>query len=113
MVEAGGFQLGRVREGNQDPDARARRAALLPAGVPAREQLAQCFATCRPAPTELPTFLALGRYDYLIPYTVWDGPKKSFANLTERMYERSAHTPQFEQSEEFTAEIVSWAALLT
>ncbi|HET6818781.1 MAG TPA: alpha/beta hydrolase [Mycobacteriales bacterium] len=67
------------------------------------------FATWDLEPTDLPTFLALGRYDYLLPYFVWEAPKKRFATLTERLYERSAHTPPYEQPGQFNADLVSWA----
>jgi proline iminopeptidase len=59
-----------------------------------------------------PVFLALGRFDYGVPFRSWDEPKKDFANLQYRLYERSGHTPQFEQPEEFTADVAAWAKAL-
>lgn len=60
-------------------------------------------------PNDLPTFLALGRYDYGVPYYAWDEPKKRLLNLRYKLYGSSAHTPPLEQPEDFTADIVDWA----
>lgn len=63
-------------------------------------------------PSDIPTFLALGRYDYSAPYHEWDPFRPLFSNLTYRLYERSAHQPPFEQPDEFTADMVEWARTL-
>jgi proline iminopeptidase len=57
----------------------------------------------------LPIFLALGRYDYGIPYFHWDGLRKRLPNLEYHLYERSAHTPPLEQPAEFAADFIRWA----
>ncbi len=59
--------------------------------------------------SDLPTFLALGRYDYRFPYYLWDEPRKQFTNLEYRLYERSGHNPPYEQPDEFTADLAAWA----
>lgn len=68
-----------------------------------------CFIGWQLEATQLPTFLALGRYDYLIPYPLWDEPKKRFGTLVEKLYERSGHTPPYEQPDEFTSDIRAWS----
>ena len=40
-----------------------------------------------------PVFLASGRYDYLVPYTMWEGRKDSFPNLSYNLFEKSGHYP--------------------
>jgi proline iminopeptidase len=56
-----------------------------------------------------PVFLALGRYDFIVaPPSSWDPIKASFQNLTIQIFERSGHTPQFEESELFDERILSW-----
>lgn len=56
-----------------------------------------------------PVFLALGRYDFLAgPPSVWDPIRPKFHDLTVRVFERSGHTPQFEQPELFDRELLSW-----
>lgn len=58
---------------------------------------------------DAPVFLALGRYDYLVaPYATWDPYRSSFKDLTVRVFERSGHTPQLEESELFDAELLKW-----
>jgi proline iminopeptidase len=60
---------------------------------------------------EKPVFLALGRFDFLVaPYWAWDSRRKSFRDLTVRVFDRSSHTPQFEESDLFDAELLRWIA---
>ena len=56
-----------------------------------------------------PVFLALGRYDFLVaPPASWDRVRPAFKDLTVRVFERSGHTPQFEEAELFDAELLGW-----
>ena len=55
-----------------------------------------------------PAFLALGRYDYACPYTLWNGVKEDFPNLTYHLFERSGHTPQLEEQEIFDKKLIDW-----
>ena len=56
-----------------------------------------------------PVFMALGRYDYLTgPPELWNPIKPHFKNLTEKIFEQSAHCPQYEQPAEFNAELLRW-----
>ncbi|HEU6442602.1 MAG TPA: alpha/beta hydrolase [Microvirga sp.] len=60
---------------------------------------------------DVPVFLALGRYDYLVaPYATWDAYRSSFRDLTVRVFEKSGHTPQLEESALFDAELLQWLA---
>jgi len=56
-----------------------------------------------------PVFLGLGRYDFLVapPYT-WNPIRSKFKNLTVRIFEKSSHTPQFEEPDLFDAELLLW-----
>jgi proline iminopeptidase len=57
----------------------------------------------------VPVFLALGRYDYLVaPYATWAPYRERFEDLTVRVFEKSGHTPQFEESALFDAELLQW-----
>jgi proline iminopeptidase len=69
----------------------------------------EAFGGFRLDPSDTPTFLALGRYDYSAPYYLWDEYRALFPNLRSRLYERSAHQPPNEQPDEFTADVVEWA----
>lgn len=61
---------------------------------------------------DVPVFLALGRYDYGIPYYLWDRPKTKLSSLRYRLYDKSGHHPPYEQPDEFTADLVEWARSL-
>jgi proline iminopeptidase len=56
-----------------------------------------------------PVFLALGRYDFLVaPPSSWEPIKDRFNNLTVRVFEKSGHTPQYEEQELFDRELLAW-----
>lgn len=58
---------------------------------------------------DVPVFLAMGRFDYLVaPYSAWQSRRKSFRDLTVRVFDRSSHTPQMEESASFDAELLRW-----
>jgi proline iminopeptidase len=60
---------------------------------------------------DAPVFLGLGRYDHLVaPYATWTPYRDSFKDLTVRVFERSGHTPQLEESGLFDAELRKWLA---
>lgn len=56
----------------------------------------------------IPTFLALGKRDFVIPYTLWEGKYDTLPNLTIAYFERSGHTPQFEESDLFDQRLLEW-----
>lgn len=55
-----------------------------------------------------PVFLAVGRYDFGAWPSTWDDVKPKFKNLTIRIFEKSAHTPQFEEPKLFDRELLRW-----
>jgi len=56
-----------------------------------------------------PVFLALGRFDYLVaPALAWEPYRVLFRDLTVRIFDRSGHTPQLEESAAFDAELLAW-----
>jgi proline iminopeptidase len=56
-----------------------------------------------------PVFLALGRYDYLVPPAhLWESVREKFNDITIRMFERSGHAPQFEEPIHFDKELLDW-----
>jgi proline iminopeptidase len=58
---------------------------------------------------DIPVFLSLGRYDYLVaPYATWDAYRGIFRDLTVCVFEKSGHTPQFEEPVLFDAELLKW-----
>jgi proline iminopeptidase len=58
---------------------------------------------------EAPVFLALGRFDYLVaPHFAWEPYREAFRDLTIRVFDRSSHTPQLEESSLFDQELLLW-----
>lgn len=56
-----------------------------------------------------PVFLGLGRYDFLVaPPCSWNPIRSKFKNFTIRIFEKSSHTPQYEEPELFDAELLQW-----
>ncbi|MGE0623001.1 MAG: alpha/beta fold hydrolase [Pseudomonadales bacterium] len=63
---------------------------------------------------QAPVFLALGRYDFSVaPPSSWDPFRDRFRELTLRVFERSGHTPPYEEPALFDAELLSWLASRT
>ncbi len=56
-----------------------------------------------------PVFLALGHFDFLVaPFFSWNSIRSKFKNLTIKIFEKSAHTPQYEEPEIFDQELLTW-----
>jgi proline iminopeptidase len=56
----------------------------------------------------VPMLVVLGRYDYAVPYRLWDRVKASTPGLTSVMLERSAHFPMIEEPQRFDEALVRW-----
>lgn len=60
---------------------------------------------------EQPVFLALGRYDYIVaPPVSWDSLRPKFKNLTIQIFEKSGHSPFYEEPQNFDARLLNWVA---
>lgn len=57
---------------------------------------------------KIPVFLGLGRYDYWNPPYLWEAIRPHLKNLTIRVFEKSGHTPQYEEPELFDKELLHW-----
>jgi proline iminopeptidase len=55
-----------------------------------------------------PVFLGLGRYDYVVPYTLWDKEREKLPHLSFTLFEHSGHTPQLEDSIHFDRKLKEW-----
>ena len=56
----------------------------------------------------VPVFLGLGKYDYVIPYTLWQKEYESIPDFRFVIFEKSGHTPQLEQSKRFNKALIKW-----
>lgn len=55
----------------------------------------------------VPTLVVLGKHDYVIPYTLWHG-YDVVPGLTIKLFEKSGHTPQLEESNKFDKVVFKW-----
>jgi len=62
----------------------------------------------RPGRLETPVFLAIGRYDYLWPYFLWDDRKDVLPNLSYNLFNKSGHFPMVEEQELFDKKLIEW-----
>lgn len=62
----------------------------------------------RPDQVATPVFLAIGRYDYLCPYFLWDDRKDVLPNLSYNLFGKSGHFPMVEEQELFDKKLVEW-----
>ena len=56
----------------------------------------------------VPVFVGLGKYDYVIPYTLWEPQYESIPDFTLVLFEKSGHTPQLEETKIFYKKLLNW-----
>jgi proline iminopeptidase len=61
----------------------------------------------------VPIFLAHGRYDYTVPYLLWEDIPSRLPNATFELFERSGHQPFFEEPDRFAETLTNWFAAET
>jgi proline iminopeptidase len=59
----------------------------------------------------VPTFIAQGRYDYVVPYVLWDGIVAQLPTATFQLFEKSGHQPFFEEPDRFAASLADWMTM--
>jgi proline iminopeptidase len=58
---------------------------------------------------DLPVLLVYGRFEFLVaPVHSWDPLRPKFKNLAVRIFEKSAHSPQYEEPDLFDIELLKW-----
>lgn len=62
----------------------------------------------KPFSISTPVIVCMGKYDYVIPYTLWDSKYESIQDFTLILFEKSGHTPQLEESELFDQRLLNW-----
>lgn len=61
-------------------------------------------------PVETPVFLALGRHDFAVPFTIWDSERGKIPNLSYHLFDQSGHYPMLEEQELFDRLLLDWIA---
>ncbi len=57
---------------------------------------------------QVPVFVALGKYDYVIPYTLWKNEYDNIQDFTLIHFKKSGHTPQLEEQKLFDKKLIAW-----
>jgi proline iminopeptidase len=71
---------------------------------------AQWDVTADMTSLRMPILLAQGRYDYVSPYTMWDGIVDALPDATMHLFDRSGHQPFFEEPGRFAEVARGWMA---
>ncbi len=58
----------------------------------------------------VPIFIAHGRHDYTVPYTLWEGIPEKLPDAAFRIFEKSGHQPFFEEPDLFASTLMEWMA---
>jgi proline iminopeptidase len=58
----------------------------------------------------VPILIAHGRYDYVSPYTMWNGIVETLPEATMHLFERSGHQAFFEEPQRFVEVVQAWMA---
>jgi proline iminopeptidase len=56
----------------------------------------------------VPVFVGLGKFDYVIPYTLWRSSYKSIPDYKLVLFDKSGHTPQLEEPISFDENLLKW-----
>jgi proline iminopeptidase len=62
----------------------------------------------RPDELQVPLLIAHGRYDYTVPYTLWDSVLPLLPQATLELFARSGHQPFVEEPERFSQVLARW-----
>lgn len=61
-----------------------------------------------PKAIAVPVFVGLGKYDYVIPHTLWRSSYECIPDFKLVLFEKSGHTPQLEETELFDRKLLYW-----
>lgn len=57
---------------------------------------------------QTPVFLAIGRDDYAMPFTLWDSELGKIPNLSYNLFQQSGHYPMLEEQKLFDEKLLAW-----
>ena len=55
-----------------------------------------------------PILIAHGRYDYVVPYTLWEGVADKLPMARVEIFMQSGHQPFFEEPDRFATAVTDW-----
>jgi len=56
----------------------------------------------------IPIFVAMGKHDYMVPHFQWDSEMEKLPKSSYYLFEKSGHTPQLEEPDEFNKKLIGW-----
>ncbi len=56
----------------------------------------------------VPVFVAMGKYDYVVPYTLWEQEYENIPDYTLVLFEKKRAYPQLEESAAFDRALLDW-----
>jgi proline iminopeptidase len=56
----------------------------------------------------VPMFVAIGRYDYILPVSVWSGIPERIPLVDVTLFKKSGHFPMFEEQDRFDSALTLW-----
>jgi pimeloyl-ACP methyl ester carboxylesterase len=62
-------------------------------------------------PIDVPIFLSLGEYDYVMPEFMWDDYQDKLEELSVYRFKKSGHYPHVEEQKDFDHKLLNWARL--
>jgi proline iminopeptidase len=96
----------------------ARDASDLWDGVPINDGAMKAFRgffahyeLCwDPEQLTAPVLVVMGLHDYAVPHVLWDSVLPRLCNVRFRLLDRSGHTPQLEEPDQFDEVLLTWMA---
>ena len=88
-------------EGVENNSALDRLRATLPTRADAGRALGRL---------KMPALVVHGKYDYGIPYMIWEDLVSDLDNVTFELLPESSHSPQTEHPDDFDPILISWIA---
>ncbi len=61
-----------------------------------------------PSPITVPVLIAIGRYDYTAPHTLWEEHRHKLSRHTFALFERSGHYPSLDEPKLFDHTLLAW-----
>jgi proline iminopeptidase len=95
------FDASHLLEGVENSAALDKLREILPTRAEVRQSLKRL---------KIPTLVVQGKYDFGIPYTIWEDLVSDLDNITFEVLSESSHSPQTEHSETFDPQLISWLA---
>lgn len=66
------------------------------------------YDVLRGGEVDKPVFLAIGKYDFATPSSLWNERRRVLPELSFHVFERSGHSPMIEEQRAFDEKLIAW-----